>query len=241
MKEPILRAVRISVRHDTGWVLAPCDFSISPGEVLTVYGPNGAGKSTLLQAVARLIPLAGGQVHFKGQIVGEELRLLDYHRRTAAVLQEPLLLRGSVWHNVTLGLRLRGQSRKDSAERIRPWLERLRIAHLLERSVRTLSAGEAHRTSVARALAVDPELLFLDEPFATLDAPSRRRLAGELRTILEERQIATLFVTHDLAEARQLSRRGLILDEGRLLQEGDLAEMMAQPSSKRVAEILGLA
>jgi tungstate transport system ATP-binding protein len=88
---------------------------------------------------------------------------------------------------------------------------------------------------------VDPELLFLDEPFATLDAPSRRRLAGELRTILEERQIATLFVTHDLAEARQLSRRGLILDEGRLLQEGDLAEMMAQPSSKRVAEILGLA
>jgi tungstate transport system ATP-binding protein len=240
MSNAVLQADKIRVRHSDAWSLAPCSLQLAAGEVLAIYGPNGAGKSTLLQAVARLIPLQSGAVRLKGQVVGSELPLLAYHRRTAAVFQEPLLLRGTVWHNVTLGLRLRGVNGKDQAERVRPWLERLKISHLVDRNVRTLSAGEAQRTSLVRALVLEPEVLFLDEPFAALDAPTRRRLVGELADILAERQTATLFVTHDLDEAQRLSSRGMVLDQGVAVQEGKLSEMMKQPCSPRVAEILGV-
>jgi tungstate transport system ATP-binding protein len=240
MSEVILRAHQVSVRYETRQALVPCDVHLRAGEVLALYGPNGAGKSTLLLAVAGLIPLATGEVRFKEQVVGRELELLTYHRRTAAVFQEPLLLRGTVWHNVTLGLRLRGASLAKQGERVQSWMDRLGIKHLRERSVRTLSAGEAQRTSLVRALVLEPEVLFLDEPFAALDTPTRQRLVSELGEILAERRIATLFVTHDLAEAQRLCRRGLVLDEGRVVQEGDLADMIAQPNSPRVAEILGV-
>jgi tungstate transport system ATP-binding protein len=212
---------------------------VHAGEVVGLYGPNGAGKSTLLQAVAGLLPLASGHVYFKGQHVGAELPLLAYHRRTAAVFQEPLLLHGTVWHNVTLGLRLRGVPRAEHRLRAQPWLERLKIAHLAGRSVRTLSAGEAQRTSLARALVLDPEVLFLDEPFAALDAPTRVRLVEELADILAERQIATLFVTHDLTEAFGLSQRCVVLDQGQVLQAGELATIVRYPRTRRVAEITG--
>jgi tungstate transport system ATP-binding protein len=240
MSEAILRADGVSVRHDVRFQLAPCSLELAAGEVLTIYGPNGAGKSTLLLAAAGLTPLTAGQVRFKGQVVGCELPLLAYHRRTAAVFQEPLLLRGTVRHNVTLGLRLRGVRRAQAQDRIRPWVDRLKIAHLLGRNVRTLSAGEAQRTSLARALVLDPEVLFLDEPFAALDAPTRQRLVGELAEILAERQIATLFVTHDLAEAQRLSKRGIVLDAGRVVQGGEIVAMLREPATPRVAEILGV-
>jgi tungstate transport system ATP-binding protein len=240
MSDAILCAEGVSVQHGKRFMLAPCSLQLPAGEVLTIYGPNGAGKSTLLLAVAGLAHVAAGQVRFKGQVVGRGLPLLAYHRRTSAVFQEPLLLRGTVLHNATLGLRLRGLDARQAIERAGPWVERLKIAHLLDRTVGTLSAGEAQRTSLARALALDPEVLFLDEPFAALDAPTRQRLTGELAAILTERQIATLFVTHDLAEAQRLSKRGIVLDGGKIVQEGQIAAMLRNPVSARVAEILGL-
>jgi tungstate transport system ATP-binding protein len=239
MSGVILKAEGLRVARGPRTVLEVADLTLHAGEVIAVYGPNGAGKSTLLQAVAGLLPLACGHLSFKGRHVGVELSLLTYHRRTAAVFQEPLLLQGSVRHNVSLGLRLRGVPKLEQEGRIQVWLDRLRIAHLADRSVRTLSAGEAQRTSLARALVLEPEVLFLDEPFAALDAPTHSRLVEELTAILAERQIATLLVTHDLAEAFTLSHRCLILDQGRVLQDGDLAALFRCPRSRRVAEITG--
>src|SRR5262249_59194517 len=111
-------------------VLEPCDVTISPGEVDGLYGPNGAGKSTLLQALAGLLPLASGHLLFDGRRVGRDLSAMAYRRQTAAVFQEPLLLRGTVWYNVALGLSLRGVSSAERALRVASWLERLQIGPL---------------------------------------------------------------------------------------------------------------
>jgi tungstate transport system ATP-binding protein len=239
VNDVLLRADAISVRRGRRVVLERCDVTVRTGEVLGVYGPNGAGKSSLLQALAGLLPLASGQLSFKDRVLGQTLTPLDYHRATAAVFQEPLLLRGTVWHNVTLGLRLRGVAAHERDGRARQWLERLKIADLAERPVGGLSGGEAQRTSLARALVLDPEIMFLDEPFASLDAPTRFRLVGELADILAERRIAAVFVTHDLAEAADVCRRCLVLDRAHVLAEGELPQIIRQPHSRRIAEIVG--
>ena len=237
----MLCADKISVQRADRLTLVPCSLSLEAGERLAVYGPNGAGKSTLLQAVAGLLPVASGSITFHGTAVGAEMPVLDYHRRTAAVFQEPLLLRGTVRHNIELGLKLRGVSANERARRALPWMERLRITHLAERPASLLSGGEAQRTSLVRALVLEPEVLFLDEPFAALDAPTRGRLLGELAEILDERRIATLFVTHDLDEAAELCERCLVLDNGRPLQQDVMTAVIERPLSRRVAEIIGAA
>ena len=237
----MLRVEEVSVRRGGQLTLEPCSLSLEAGERLAVYGPNGAGKSTLLQAVAGLLPVASGSIAFRGAPVGTGLPVLDYHRRTAAVFQEPLLLRGTVQHNIELGLRLRGIAAQERVRRARAWMERLRITHLADRPASLLSGGEAQRTSLARALVLEPEVLFLDEPFAALDAPTRGRLLGELAEILDEQRIATLFVTHDLDEAAELCERCLVLDAGRLLQHDAMTSVVERPLSRRVAEIIGAA
>jgi ABC-type bacteriocin/lantibiotic exporter with double-glycine peptidase domain len=162
------------------------------------------------------------------------------HRSIAAVFQEPLLLRGTVAHNVGLGLALRGMGRAQREVRIRSVMEQLKIADLAERSVAMLSGGEAQRTSLARALVLDLHVLFLDEPFAALDQPTRRRLVRELAELLRARRVATVFVTHDLAEATILCDRCVILDSGAILQDGAVPTLLSQPRTPRVAEIVGV-
>jgi len=236
----LLQAENISARRSGRVVLESCSLSLEPGDRIAIYGPNGAGKSTMLQALAGLLPIACGLISFRGKAVGREVSLLEFHRRTAAVFQEPLLLRGTVRHNVELGLKLRGMAAPERAARVQPWLDRLRISHLGDRPVGALSGGEAQRTSLARALVLDPEVFFLDEPFAALDAPTRIRLGDELAEILDERQIATLLVTHDIDEAADLCDHCVVLDAGRVLQQDNMATVLARPASRRVAEIIGV-
>ena len=240
MSQPLLHAEGISVRRGRRLVLEPCDVTIRPSEVVGIYGPNGAGKSTLLQALAGLLPLASGHLCFDGQRVGRDLAVVAYRRQTAAVFQEPLLLRGTVGYNVALGLSLRGVPAAEQAPRVASWLERLQIGHLRQRRVGTLSGGEAQRVSLARTLVLEPKLVFLDEPFASLDAPTRFRLVGALADILTERRIAAFFVTHDLTEASELCQRCIVLDHGQVLQESALADVVHRPRSRRVAEITGM-
>ena len=236
----VLRASGISVQRNGRLTLQPTDFVVSAGETVGIYGPNGAGKSTLLQALAGLLPLTSGTITLRSQVLGRDLAWLDYHRRTAAMFQEPLLLRGTVLHNVGLGLALRGIDKPERESRVRPLLEQLKIAHLADRSIGTLSGGEAQRTSLARALVLEPEVLFLDEPFAALDQPTRRRLVRELGELLRARPLATVFVTHELAEASALCDRCAVLDAGKILQQEPPRDLLARPRTPRVAEILGL-
>lgn len=206
-------------------------------EVLAVIGPNGAGKSTLLQVLAGLLP-GDGEVRFRGQPVrsGE----LAYRRRVALVLQVPVLLDLSVLNNVMLGLRFRGRVGSEAKARALTWCQRLGIGHLVKRQVRTLSGGEAQRVSLARALALEPELLLLDEPFSALDAPTRSVLLGDLRQLLRETRTTTVFVTHNQEEALGLGDRVAVLLGGRLHQVDTPERVFSTPSDEKVAAFVGV-
>jgi tungstate transport system ATP-binding protein len=213
--------------------------AVLASEVLAVIGPNGAGKSTLLLALARLIRPARGQVLFRGRPL-EELDELTYRRRIGLVLQEPLLLDASVYDNVALGLRFRGRPHREVMQTTQEWLERLGIAHLSKRPARRLSGGEAQRASLARAFALQPEVLLLDEPFSALDAPTRLQLLEDFQALLASTGITTVFITHDLDEALALGDQVAVLLGGRLRQTGKPDQVFNAPADEEVAAFVGV-
>jgi ABC-type sugar transport system ATPase subunit len=165
--------------------------------------------------------------------------LLAMRRRMASVFHEPLLLDSTVYANAALGLKLRGFDRRQIDQRLRPWLERLGIGHLMSRRVRTLSGGEAQRTSLVRGLALNPDLLLMDEPFSALDAPTRKTLLLDLQDILADTEITTVMVTHELEEAAALGQRIGVLSQGKLLQLAAARDIFMRPASVEVAGIVG--
>lgn len=207
-------------------------------EVLAIVGPNGAGKSTLLRVIALLERPARGEVMFDGRPVGGSL--LSYRRRMALVFQEPLLLDTTVEANVRTGLSLRGVPREEQRRRVEKWMEVFGIAHLRGRSARTLSGGEAQRASLARAMALEPEVLLLDEPFGALDAPSREALIEDLDVALTADRVATVFVTHERGEALRLGDRIAVLINGAIRQAGPPANVFASPVDEEVATFVGV-
>ncbi len=167
MSSTLLHAESISVHRGDRIVLASCNLSVGPGDRIAIYGPNGAGKSTMLQALSGLLPIASGAVSFRGKALGQEVSLLEFHRRTAAVFQEPLLLRGTVRHNVELGLRLRGMAAPERTARVQPWLDRLRISHLADRPVGLFPAEK-------RSAPASPAPLFSNPKSSSWTSRSRR-------------------------------------------------------------------
>jgi tungstate transport system ATP-binding protein len=227
----------VTVRRRDREVLSIAAMDVFDGEVLAIIGPNGAGKTTLLQVLGLLDRPARGEVLFEGRAVrGRELAL---RRRMAVMLQEPLLLRRSVAENAELGLRLRGVPRDERKARVERWLRRFGVAHLARRSARKLSGGEAHRASLARAFALEPDVLLLDEPFSALDQPTREALLEELADALRETAVTTVFVTHDRNEALRLGTRTAVIVDGRLRHMGDTAEVFAAPADADVAALVG--
>jgi len=216
----------VVVRMGARTILDVARLGLDPGETVAVLGPNGAGKSTLLRVAGLLLRPDAGQVLLHGQPARED----TLRHATAAVLQRPLLRRGTVGDNAGLGLRFRGVGRRDARRRAAPWLDRLGITHLRDRPARLLSVGEGQRVSLARALATTPRVLLLDEPFAALDEPTRCRLVLDLRALLADYQVAALLVTHDRREAAALAHRTAVLDQGRLLAVGPTEHVLADPA-----------
>ena len=212
------------------------ELDVPAGSVLAVLGPNGAGKTTLLRALGLLGP---------HRITGDVL--LDGHPATrahlriaaAAVLQRPILRRGTVAANVASGLRFRGAPRAAARERAAPWLDRLGIAHLADRDARTLSGGEAQRTCLARALALGPRVLLLDEPFTGLDATTRGDLVADLAAALAGQPTATVLVTHDPDEAAALADDIAVLVAGQIRRHGPTPEVFDDPRDLDTARLLG--
>ena len=210
---------------------------IQGSEVLAVVGPNGAGKSTLLLTLARLLKPERGEILFNGQHPKAESDTA-YRRRIALVMQDPLLFDASVFANIASGLRFRGIPKDEIRQRVLLWLERLGVAHLSKRRANQLSGGEAQRVSLARALVLKPQLLLLDEPFSALDPPTRSRLLEDLGALLDETATTTVFVTHDLTEAVQLSGRMAIIVGNRLRQTGTPEDVFTKPADEEVAQFL---
>lgn len=235
---PLLELRDLQVHREGTKVLEIDHLAVQTGDVLAIVGPNGAGKSTLFLALARLLKTQGGDIIFQGQPLGEH-DTLGYRRKIALVLQEALLLDTSVKDNVALGLKFRGLPGQEIDKRVSLWLRRLGIAHLETRPARKLSGGEAQRVSLARAFVLQPELLLLDEPFTSLDSPTRIRLLEDLKSVLDETRTASIFITHDLDEALKLATRLAVILEGRIHQVGPPRDVFAFPANVQVAEFLG--
>jgi tungstate transport system ATP-binding protein len=241
VKPSLLEAVGLGVAYGTKPILDISHLSLAEGETLAVIGPNGAGKSTLMRVLAFLEAPTRGEVRFEGRPLRWRSReLISVRRKFASVFQEPLLCDTTVEANVTLGLRLRGERASDARIRTRIWMEKLGIGRLGERSVRTLSVGEAQRTSLARALATDPKILFLDEAFAALDTPSRERLLIDFQNLRRESRTTAIIVTQNQDEALRLADRVAVLMDGRLEQIGPSLDVFRKPVTEKVARFVGM-
>jgi tungstate transport system ATP-binding protein len=232
-----LRDVRLA--YGAGFALDVPALDVIAGEVLVVIGPNGSGKSTLLRVLGLLERPAQGRVSMGGKLVDARDALAE-RRRMATVFQEPLLADTTVAANVTLGLGFRGVSAAEAAPRVARWLERFGIAALATRSARTLSGGEAQRVALARALVLEPEVLLLDEPFASLDAPTRTALLADLGAVLRQDRTTAVLVTHDRGEALALADRVAVMLRGRIEQLDRAAEVFQAPASEEVARFVGV-
>ncbi|MEM5789675.1 MAG: ATP-binding cassette domain-containing protein [Syntrophobacteraceae bacterium] len=194
-------------------------FSLMRGETVALVGPNGAGKTTFLLTLALLESPSSGTIEMDGIIAGPQT-ILALRRRMAVVFQDSLLLDMPVSSNLTTALRIRKINGKQAAARAEKWLEIFGVAHLRDRQARFLSGGEAQRVSLARAFALEPDLLFLDEPFASLDYPSRNSLLDDLGQVLRQMNMTTLFVTHDYSEIPFLADKTAVMYEGRIKKFG---------------------
>ena len=218
--------------------------SAAPGEVLAVLGPNGSGKSTLLGAVAGLTPLSGGRISLDGAVLddADDGTFVEAAQRPVGfVFQDYRLFPHlSVLDNVAFSPRVRGLGRARSRAVAVEWLERLGLADLARRRPGDLSGGQAQRVALARALAGDPALLLLDEPLSALDARTRLDVQTELKRHLADFAGPCLLVTHDPLEALVLADRLLVLEHGRVVQEGTPAEVARRPATEYVARLVGL-
>ncbi|MEJ3745707.1 ABC transporter ATP-binding protein [Actinomycetes bacterium KLBMP 9797] len=217
---------------------------IAAGEVVALLGPNGAGKTTALRALAGLEPLASGYLTLAGTDLDRPDRRLwtpPERRPIGVVFQDYLLFPHlSAMDNVAFGPRRRGVPRPVARQRAAAWLDRVGLSGYARRKPRHLSGGQAQRVALARALAVAPALLLLDEPLAALDARTRLDTRAELHRHLADHPGATLLVTHDPLDALVLADRLVIVENGRVVQEGDAATITARPRTDYVARLVGL-
>lgn len=219
------------------------DLGVEPGEVVAVLGPNGAGKSTLLRAVCGLTPITSGEVRLGGLLVddGGDAFVPPVERRVGMVFQDYRLFPHlSVVDNVAFGVRRPGLSRAQRRAVASGWLERLGIADLAARKPDRVSGGQGQRVALARALAGDPSALLLDEPLAALDASTRLDVRSGLREHLHGFAGPTLLVTHDPLDALVLADRIVVLESGRVTQEGRALDVAQRPATDYVARLLGL-
>ncbi|MEV4755943.1 ABC transporter ATP-binding protein [Micromonospora sp. NPDC049559] len=217
---------------------------IGAGEVVALLGPNGAGKTTALRTLAGLTPLHAGHVTLGGRDLDRPgaRRWMPPERRPIGVVFQDYLLfpHLSALDNVAFGPRRHGLGRQRAREVAAAWLARMGLADHARRRPRQLSGGQAQRVALARALAVEPALLLLDEPLAALDASTRLDTRAQLQRHLGAHPGATLLVTHDPLDALVLADRLVIVENGRVVQEGDAATITAQPRTDYVARLVGL-
>jgi ABC-type sulfate/molybdate transport systems ATPase subunit len=223
--QPLLRCREVSVRRDRREVVSDATLELRAGEIVALLGPNGAGKSTLLAALAGALEPASGAVERQG--------------RVAIALQSPDLARRSVLANVTAALGWWGVPRSERPARARRALEAIGVAHLAQRQATDLSGGERRRVHLARAIAVEPDILLLDEPFAGLDSEVRAALLEDALSAVRSQTRATLVVVHDRAEAWALADRLLVLIGGHLVADGSPRELLERPPTPEVARFLG--
>ena len=193
---------------------------VEAGEALAVVGANGSGKSTLLETMAFLHRPEQGRVLFDGRDVWEEGGALEARRRCPILLQKTVLFKRTVLENVMYGLRVRGLGAREARGRAEAVLRQVGLEGLAERGHRELSGGERQRAALARVLALEPDVLLLDEPTAQIDQDNARSIEKVIGGLRKRRQTTVILASHDLHQARRLADRVVRLERGQLVEEG---------------------
>ena len=211
--------------------------TVSDGELLALLGPSGCGKTTTLRAIAGFVQPTSGAVLF-----GErDVTSVPVHKRSVGMVFQGYALfpHLNVAKNVEFGLKVRGRDRQHVRDRVAKMLEWVQLAALAERRPRELSGGQQQRVALARAMAIEPEVLLLDEPFSALDAKLRLQMRTEIRQLQREAGITSVFVTHDQDEAMAIADRIGVMNQGRLEQLGSAEDLYKRPVSRFVAGFIG--
>ncbi|MFI1480033.1 ABC transporter ATP-binding protein [Streptomyces sp. NPDC020747] len=210
----------------------------APGDVVALLGPNGAGKTTALRALAGLTPLTGGRLRLDGAALE---RTAPESRPVGVVFQDYLLFPHlTALDNVAFGPRCHGATKAEARAQAAEWLKRMGLAEHAGAKPRRLSGGQAQRIALARALATNPRLLLLDEPLAALDARTRLEVRTQLRRHLAEFEAVAVLVTHDPLDAMVLADRLVVIEDGRVVQEGTPADIARHPRTDYIAHLVGL-
>ncbi len=225
-------AVRgLGFRVDGGALLSDVSFDIEPGKCVVIMGPNGAGKSLTLRLLHGLNAPSTGKIVWHGSKAGEA------HRYQAMVFQRPILLRRSAWANIDYALSVRGIPKSRRPERVAEALDLVGLTDLADRPARVLSGGERQLLALARASALNPEVLFLDEPTASL-APAAAKRVEQAIVAIHAAGTTIAMATHDVGQARRLADEILFLHEGRLVERAEAQTFFAQPKSREARAYL---
>ncbi|MBI3371717.1 MAG: ABC transporter ATP-binding protein [Betaproteobacteria bacterium] len=212
-------------------------FRIEAGTLTTLVGPSGCGKTTTLRMLAGLEPPDAGTIHIAGR---DATRLGAAERDVSLVFQSYALFpHMSVLENVAYGPSVRGQARRAAAELARVTLEGVGLAGLEGRMPSELSGGQQQRVALARALVLEPKVLLFDEPLSNLDARLRRRVREDIRDLQQRLGLTVAYVTHDREEALAVSDRVIVMDRGRIIEQGRPLELFLAPRTAFVADFLG--
>lgn len=222
-------------------ILKGLDLTVEKGEIVALLGPSGCGKTTLLRAIAGLQAISQGSIAINNRVVADKHQFIASEQRGVGMIFQDYALfpHLTVAENILFGLKSRNKTLRKA--RLQEMLTLVKLEGLAKRYPHELSGGQQQRVSIARALAYEPEVLLLDEPFSNIDAKVRKEMMLEIREILKKHNVSAVFVTHSKDEAFVFADKLALFNEGRIVQCGNAENLYSAPSDRYVADFLGTA
>ncbi len=237
----LIETVNLCQRYGERDVLKNVNLRINRGEVFALIGPTGAGKTTLLRLIDLIDEPASGKIFFDGvDAAAPAMVKLGMRRRMAFVLQKPVVFNLSVHDNIACALRWRGVRGSKLKEKVNHITDVVGLSDYDNRNARQLSGGEVQQVAIARAIAIEPEVLLLDEPMANLDPLSAARIEELISSIIRRYATTIIMATHDLSQGQRLADRMAVMMGGELLQTGSSKDVFTSPRNREVAEFVGV-